>query len=119
MKNIRKKELITQILCDLSQKSTEPLPTPNMLNRIIEALFCKIAEDVGRGRDVALRDICAFTFILKRARRVRIPGSKCDNFKIPEQIALKFKPGRKMREKLQMMDIKEAKRILKRKKRHA
>ena len=49
MKNIRKKELITQVLYELAKESQECLPIPNMLSCIIETLFCKIAEDVGRG----------------------------------------------------------------------
>ncbi len=113
MKNIRKKELITQVLYELAKESQECLPTPNMLSCIIETLFCKIAEDVGRGRDVTLRDVCAFTFVVKGARNIKVPGKKSKIFKLPSQIAIKFKPGRKMKTKLQGMDIKEAMKILK------
>lgn len=69
-----------------------------MVGNIIELLFCKITHNVGWGRDVALRDLCAFTFIVKKARRGHILGVAGSYLEIPEQVVIKFKPGRRMRE---------------------
>lgn len=67
-----------------------------MVGNIIELLFCKITHNVGWGRDVALRDLCAFTFIVKKARRGHIPGVAGSYLEISEQVVIKFKPGRRM-----------------------
>ena len=50
MKNIRKRELITQILSELGPDENGYKPDPIMVGNIIELLFCKIAHDVGWGR---------------------------------------------------------------------
>ena len=93
MKNIRKKELITQVLYELAKESQECLPTPNMLSCIIETLFCKIAEDVGRGRNVTLRDVCAFTFVVKGARNVKVPGEEKQDFQTTSANCYKIQTG--------------------------
>ena len=116
MKNIRKGELITQILSELAPDENGYRPSPVMLGNIIELLFCKIAHNVGWGRDVALRDLCAFTFIVKKARRGHIPRVAGSCLEIPEQVAIKFKPGRRMRECMRRLTVSEAKKILKKKK---
>lgn len=118
MKNIRKRELITQILSELEPDENGYKPGPVMVGNIIELLFCKIAHDVGWGRDVALRDLCSFTFIVKKARRGHIPGVAGSCLEIPEQVILKFKPGRRMRECMARLTVDEAKKILKKKKSH-
>ena len=118
MKNIRKGELITQILSELAPDENGYRPNSVMLGNIIELLFCKIATDVGWGRDVVLRDLCSFTFILKKARRGHIPGVAGSSLEIPEQVVLKFKPGRRMRECMGRLTVSAAKKILKKKKRN-
>lgn len=50
MKNIRKRELIPQILSELEPDENGYKPDPIMVGNIIELLFCKIAHDVGWGR---------------------------------------------------------------------
>lgn len=50
MKNIRKRELIPQILSELEPDENGYKPDPIMVGNIIELLFCKIAHDVGWSR---------------------------------------------------------------------
>ena len=87
MKNIRKGELITQILSELAPDENGYRPNSVMLGNIIELLFCKIAT-----------------------------AGSC--LEIPEQVVLKFKPGRRMRECMGRLTVSEAKKILKKKKRN-
>lgn len=54
----------------------------------------------------------------KKARRGHIPSVEGSSLEIPEQVVLKFKPGRRMRECMGRLTVSEAKKILKKKKRN-
>jgi len=93
MANITKKELASIV----AQKTGFPQADAQT---IIQATFDQLTEELGNGNRLEFRNFGIFEPAVRRARVGRNPNAPEKDVKIPERVAIKFKPGKIMNEQV-------------------
>ncbi len=67
---------------------------------VVQRTLDIITNEVGAGRNVEFRNFGVFQLTKRRPRTGRNPKKPDDTVRIPERVAVKFKPGRIMKQKV-------------------
>jgi len=71
--------------------------------RIIDATFDAIRNELGAGRRLEFRNFGVFELAVRRSRPGRNPAAPENVVIIPERVAVKFKPGKLLAEKVMLL----------------
>jgi integration host factor subunit beta len=85
-----KKKLINSI-------STEKQMHPNDVRNVIQAFLDKMTECLSNGERLEFRDFGVFEVVKRKQKIGRNPKNAAVPIVIPERMAVKFTPGKKMR----------------------
>ncbi len=94
--NLTKREIVTQI-------SNETGLTQHEVFDILQRVLDCITDSMAEGRNVELRKFGVFEVRLTRRRVGRNPKKPEDNYEIPPRATVKFKPGKVMRQRVEML----------------
>ena len=92
MANLTKRDLIVRI-------SNETGLVQTQVADVVQKTMDYITESLADGNDVELRNFGVFQIRLSRPRVGRNPNEPGSRYAIPERAAVKFKPGKIMRQK--------------------
>lgn len=70
---------------------------------IVQGVFDAIAEALGEGGVVELRNFGVFEVKIRKARVGRNPNHPEHSIRIPEQAVIKFKPGKELKERVRSL----------------
>lgn len=98
MATITKRELAIKITDKLGLKGLE-LTQQDVLD-VIQALIDEISESLAQGDTVVMRNFGAFQVREMKAKIGRNPKNPDKAVPIPARAAVKFKPGKEMKEKV-------------------
>ncbi|MCP5532789.1 MAG: integration host factor subunit beta [Akkermansiaceae bacterium] len=98
MATITKRELAIRITDRLGSKGTE-LTQQDVLE-VIQTLIDEITESLAQGDTVVMRNFGAFQVREMKAKIGRNPKDPGKDVPIPARAAVKFKPGKEMKEKV-------------------
>lgn len=98
MATITKRELAIRITDSLGSKGTE-LTQQDVLE-VIQTLIDEITESLAQGDTVVMRNFGAFQVREMKAKIGRNPKDPGKDVPIPARAAVKFKPGKEMKEKV-------------------
>jgi DNA-binding protein HU-beta/integration host factor subunit alpha len=98
MATITKRELALKITDQLGVKGIE-LTQQDVLE-VIQTLIDEITESLAQGDTVVMRNFGAFQVREMKAKIGRNPKNPSKDVKIPARAAVKFKPGKEMKEKV-------------------
>lgn len=94
--NLTKREIVIQI-------SNETGMTQHEVFDILQRTLDCITESVAAGRNVELRKFGVFEVRLTKRRVGRNPKKPEDNYEIPPRATVKFKPGKVMKQRVEML----------------
>lgn len=92
-KNVTKKEIVHEI----AEKGSFD---PNLVTQIVQAFLDKITEKLGSNQRLEFRDFGVFEIVVRKEKIGRNPKTKVEAT-IPKHLAVKFKVGQKMHDKMQ------------------
>ena len=98
MATITKRELAIRITEKIGINGTEV--TQQLISEIVQILIDEITDVLAHGDNVVLRKFGAFEVRELKAKLGRNPKDPTSPVKIPARAAVKFKPGKEMREKV-------------------
>ncbi|MES2996049.1 MAG: HU family DNA-binding protein [Verrucomicrobiota bacterium] len=98
MATITKRELAIHITDKLGAKGIEL--TQNDVLEVVQTLIEEITECLSRGDTVVMRNFGAFQVREMKAKIGRNPKNPVKDVPIPARAAVKFKPGKEMKEKV-------------------
>jgi DNA-binding protein HU-beta/integration host factor subunit alpha len=98
MATITKRELALKITDQLGVKGIE-LTQQDVLE-VLQTLIDEITESLAQGDTVVMRNFGAFQVREMKAKIGRNPKNPSKDVKIPARAAVKFKPGKEMKEKV-------------------
>lgn len=98
MATITKRELAIKITDALGSKGLE-ITQQNVLE-VIQTLIEEITESLAQGDTVVMRNFGAFQVRETKAKIGRNPKQPATDVPIPARAAVKFKPGKEMKEKV-------------------
>lgn len=98
MATITKRELAIRITEKLAANGLEL--TQQTISEILQALIDEITETLAAGDAVVMRKFGAFEVRELKAKLGRNPKNPTSTVKIPARAAVKFKPGKEMKEKV-------------------
>jgi len=98
MATITKRELAIRITEKLAVKGIEI--TQQTISEIVQALIDEITETLAAGDNVVMRKFGAFEVRELKAKLGRNPKNPTSTVKIPARAAVRFKPGKEMKEKV-------------------
>ena len=98
MATITKRELAIRITEKLAIKGIEI--TQQSISEIVQALIDEITETLAAGDNVVMRKFGAFEVRELKAKLGRNPKTPTSTVKIPARAAVRFKPGKEMKEKV-------------------
>ena len=98
MATITKRELAIRITEKIGINGTEV--TQQLISEIVQILIDEITDVLAHGDNVVLRKFGAFEVRELKAKLGRNPKDPTSTVKIPARAAVKFKPGKEMREKV-------------------
>lgn len=94
--NLTKRDLVTRI-------SNETGVVQHKVFDIIQKTLDYITDSVAEGRNVELRKFGVFEVRLTKRRVGRNPKRPEQNFEIPPRATVKFKPGKVMRQRVELL----------------
>lgn len=98
MATITKRELVIKITDQLGEKGTEV--TQQVVFDVVQSLIDEITECLSQGDTVVMRNFGAFQVREMKAKIGRNPKNPDKDVPIPARAAVKFKPGKEMKEKV-------------------
>ncbi|MGJ8633015.1 MAG: HU family DNA-binding protein [Luteolibacter sp.] len=98
MATITKRELVIKITDQLGLRGVET--TQLEVHEVVQALISEITESLSQGNDVVLRNFGAFHVRETKAKVGRNPKNPSKDVLIPARAAVKFRPGKEMKEKV-------------------
>ncbi len=98
MATITKRELVIKITDQLGSKGIE-LTQQDVLE-VVQTLIDEITESLSQGDTVVMRNFGAFQVREMKAKIGRNPKNPEKDVPIPARAAVKFKPGKEMKEKV-------------------
>lgn len=101
MPTITKRELVTRITDNLGLKGIEI--TQQDVSVIVQTLIDEITGSLAQGNNVVMRNFGAFEVREMKAKVGRNPKDPTKSVPIPARAAVKFKPGKEMKEKVATM----------------
>ncbi|BCU76146.1 HU family DNA-binding protein [Luteolibacter sp. LG18] len=98
MATITKRELVIKITDQLGERGTEV--TQQVVFDVVQSLIDEITECLAQGDTVVMRNFGAFQVREMKAKIGRNPKNPDKDVPIPARAAVKFKPGKEMKEKV-------------------
>jgi DNA-binding protein HU-beta/integration host factor subunit alpha len=98
MATITKRELAIRITEKLAANGTDI--TQQTISEIVQTLIDEITDALAHGDNVVMRKFGAFEVRELKAKLGRNPKNPTATVKIPARAAVKFKPGKEMKEKV-------------------
>lgn len=98
MATITKRELAIKVTDKLGSRGIET--TQNDVLELIQTLIDEITESLSQGDTVVMRNFGAFQVREMKAKIGRNPKDPAKDVPIPARAAVKFKPGKEMKEKV-------------------
>ncbi|TAG08596.1 MAG: integration host factor subunit beta [Verrucomicrobia bacterium] len=98
MATITKKELVNKVTDSLGTKGVEI--TQHDVMEVIQVLIDEVTDSLSQGDTVVMRNFGAFHVREMKAKIGRNPKSPGKEVRIPARAAVKFKPGKEMKEKV-------------------
>lgn len=98
MATITKRELVMKITDQLGTKGVEI--TQQDVLEVVQTLIDEITEALAQGDTVVMRNFGAFQVREMKAKVGRNPKDPSKDVPIPARAAVKFKPGKEMKEKV-------------------
>ena len=98
MATITKRELVIKITDQLGAKGTEV--TQQVVFDVVQSLIDEITDCLSQGDTVVMRNFGAFQVREMKAKIGRNPKNPDKDVPIPARAAVKFKPGKEMKEKV-------------------
>jgi DNA-binding protein HU-beta/integration host factor subunit alpha len=98
MATITKRDLAVKITDQLGAKGLE-LTQQDVLE-VVQTLIDEITESLGQGDTVVMRNFGTFQVRETKAKIGRNPKNPAKDVPIPARAAVKFKPGKEMKEKV-------------------
>jgi nucleoid DNA-binding protein len=98
MATITKRELVSKITDQLGEKGLEV--TQQTVFEVVQALIDEITESLAQGDTVVMRNFGAFQVREMKAKIGRNPKDPAKDVPIPARAAVKFKPGKEMKDKV-------------------
>ncbi|MGJ8643168.1 MAG: HU family DNA-binding protein [Luteolibacter sp.] len=98
MATTTKRELVTKITDKLGVKGVDI--TQQNVHEVVQCLIEEVTESLAQGKNVVLRNFGAFEVREMKAKVGRNPKNPSTDVQIPARAAVKFKPGKEMREKV-------------------
>lgn len=98
MATITKRELVSKITDQLGEKGLEV--TQQTVFEVVQTLIDEITESLAQGDTVVMRNFGAFQVREMKAKIGRNPKDPAKDVPIPARAAVKFKPGKEMKEKV-------------------
>jgi DNA-binding protein HU-beta/integration host factor subunit alpha len=98
MATITKRELVMKITDTLGQRGIEI--TQQDVLEVVQTLIEEITESLAKGDTVVMRNFGAFQVREMKAKIGRNPKDPAKDVPIPARAAVKFKPGKEMKEKV-------------------
>ena len=98
MATITKRELVMKITDELGARGIDV--TQQLVTDVLQLLMDEITDSLGQGDSVALRRFGSFEVREMKAKIGRNPKNPARDVRIPARAAVKFKPGKEMKEKV-------------------
>lgn len=98
MATTTKRELVIKITDKLGAKGSDL--TQQDVAEVIQSLIDEVTDSLATGRNVVLRNFGAFEVREMKAKVGRNPKDPSKDVQIPARAAVRFKPGKVMREKV-------------------
>ncbi|MFD0893440.1 integration host factor subunit beta [Luteolibacter ambystomatis] len=98
MATITKRELVIKITDQLGERGIEV--TQQVVFDVVQSLIDEITECLAQGDTVVMRNFGAFQVREMKAKIGRNPKNPDKDVPIPARAAVKFKPGKEMKEKV-------------------
>jgi len=98
MATITKRELVIKITDRLGMKGVDI--TQQNVHEVVQSLIDEITESLAQGDTVVMRNFGAFQVREMRAKVGRNPRNPGKVVPIPARAAVRFKPGKEMKEKV-------------------
>jgi len=98
MATITKRELVIQITDKLGAKGIEI--TQQDVFEVVQTLIDEVTDALSQGDTVVMRNFGAFQVREMKAKIGRNPKDPSKDVPIPARAAVKFKPGKEMKEKV-------------------
>lgn len=98
MATITKRELVIKITDRLGIKGVDI--TQQNVHEVVQSLIDEITESLAQGDTVVMRNFGAFQVREMRAKVGRNPKDPSRDVAIPARAAVRFKPGKEMKEKV-------------------
>jgi nucleoid DNA-binding protein len=98
MATITKRELVIKITDQLGAKGHEL--TQQHVHEVVQSLIDEITHSLAHGDTVVMRNFGAFQVREMKAKIGRNPKDPAKDVPIPARAAVKFKPGKEMKEKV-------------------
>ena len=98
MATITKRELVIQITDKLGAKGIEI--TQQDVFEVVQTLIDEVTDSLSQGDTVVMRNFGAFQVREMKAKIGRNPKDPSKDVPIPARAAVKFKPGKEMKEKV-------------------
>ncbi len=98
MATITKRELVIKITDQLGAKGIDI--TQQNVFEVVQMLIDEITESLAQGDTVVMRNFGAFQVREMKAKVGRNPKDPSKDVPIPARAAVKFKPGKEMKEKV-------------------
>lgn len=101
-KGMTKRDLVVRI-------SGQTGLTQREVGDVVQRTFDTITNELGAGRPIEFRNFGVFDLSKRKPRIGRNPNQPENTVYIPERTVVKFKPGKKMQEKINKLDASEDK----------
>ncbi|HEY8933343.1 MAG TPA: HU family DNA-binding protein [Rariglobus sp.] len=98
MATITKRELVIKITDQLGERGTEV--TQQVVFDVVQSLIDEITDCLAKGDTVVMRNFGAFQVREMKAKIGRNPKNPEKDVPIPARAAVKFKPGKEMKDKV-------------------
>ncbi len=91
---VTKKQLVGEILSELKDQNLHP----NQVRIVIQTFLDKITDCLSDGGRLEFRDFGVFEIVVRKAKVGRNPKAPTTPVQIPARNAVKFTPGKKMKQ---------------------
>lgn len=98
MPTITKRELVIKITDRLGLRGVDI--TQQNVHEVVQSLIDEITDSLANGNNVVMRNFGAFEVREMKAKIGRNPKEPTKDVPIPARAAVKFKPGKEMKEKV-------------------
>ncbi len=80
---------------------------PNDVRHVVQAFLDKMTECLSKGERLEFRDFGVFDVVMRKPKIGRNPKKAAEPIIIPERRAVKFSPGKKMRQLIESISEQE------------